>query len=288
MIRIKTINITFFLSLIFHLFLFIIINQIKEKPLAFEDLREITFIDQSYRPEVAKIITPASGRSLGKKEKIDEALGEEIAPLDLTKNIEKSQGKIDLRYFSLEKAEELTAIKININNNSPTKTVEEILQEQPIKLTTGEKREGIGFGVYSEIKEAEPINLEAKILKKEKPIEFKESKEEMKTSLNENQGKNIKIAVTGPISQRKILKKVLPQYPHWAIEKGICGYLVLKIWVSPEGKVEDNVEVIETSGYPELDNLAIKVIKEWTFEPLAENEKKEIQWGIIKFRFELI
>lgn len=288
MIRIKTINITFFLSLIFHLFLFIIINQIKEKPLAFEDLREITFIDQSYRPEVAKIITPASGRGLGKKEKIDEALGEEIAPLDLTKNIEKSQGKIDLRYFSLEKAEELTAIKININNNSPTKTVEEILQEQPIKLTTGEKREGIGFGVYSEIKEAEPINLEAKILKKEKPIEFKESKEEMKTSLNENQGKNIKIAVTGPISQRKILKKVLPQYPHWAIEKGICGYLVLKIWVSPEGKVEDNVEVIETSGYPELDNLAIKVIKEWTFEPLAENEKKEIQWGIIKFRFELI
>jgi TonB family protein len=288
MIRIKTINITFFLSLIFHLFLFIIINQIKEKPLAFEDLREITFIDQSYRPEVAKIITSASGRGLGKKEKIDEALGEEIAPLDLTKNIEKSQGKIDLRYFSLEKAEELTAIKININNNSPTKTVEEILQEQPIKLTTGEKREGIGFGVYSEIKEAEPINLEAKILKKEKPIEFKESKEEMKISLNENQGKNIKIAVTGPISQRKILKKVLPQYPHWAIEKGICGYLVLKIWVSPEGKVEDNVEVIETSGYPELDNLAIKVIKEWTFEPLAENEKKEIQWGIIKFRFELI
>jgi protein TonB len=288
MIRIKTINITFFLSLIFHLFLFIIINQIKEKPLAFEDLREITFIDQSYRPEVAKIITSASGRGLGKKEKIDEALGEEIAPLDLTKNIEKSQGKIDLRYFSLEKAEELTAIKININNNSPTKTVEEILQEQPIKLTTGEKREGIGFGVYSEIKEAEPINLEAKILKKEKPIEFKESKEEMKISLNENQGKNIKIAVTGPISQRKILKKVLPQYPHWAIEKGICGYLVLKIWVSPEGKVEDNVEVIETSGYPELDNLAIKVIKEWTFEPLAENEKKEIEWGIIKFRFELI
>jgi protein TonB len=288
MIRIKTINITFFLSLIFHLFLFIIINQIKEKPLAFEDLREITFIDQSYRPEVAKIITSASGRGLGKKEKIDEALGEEIAPLDLTKNIEKSQGKIDLRYFSLEKDEELTAIKININNNSPTKTVEEILQEQPIKLTTGEKREGIGFGVYSEIKEAEPINLEAKILKKEKPIEFKESKEEMKISLNENQGKNIKIAVTGPISQRKILKKVLPQYPHWAIEKGICGYLVLKIWVSPEGKVEDNVEVIETSGYPELDNLAIKVIKEWTFEPLAENEKKEIQWGIIKFRFELI
>jgi protein TonB len=288
MIRIKTINITFFLSLIFHLFLFIIINQIKEKPLAFEDLREITFIDQSYRPEVAKIITSASGRGLGKKEKIDEALGEEIAPLDLTKNIEKSQGKIDLRYFSLEKAEELTAIKININNNSPTKTVEEILQEQPIKLTTGEKREGIGFGVYSEIKEAEPINLEAKILKKEKPIEFKESKEEMKISLNEKQGKNIKIAVTGPISQRKILKKVLPQYPHWAIEKGICGYLVLKIWVSPEGKVEDNVEVIETSGYPELDNLAIKVIKEWTFEPLAENEKKEIQWGIIKFRFELI
>ena len=288
MIRIKTINITFFLSLIFHLFLFITINQIKEKPLAFEDLREITFIDQSYRPEVAKIITSASGRGLGKKEKIDEALGEEIAPLDLTKNIEKSQGKIDLRYFSLEKDEELTAIKININNNSPTKTVEEILQEQPIKLTTGEKREGIGFGVYSEIKEAEPINLEAKILKKEKPIEFKESKEEMKISLNENQGKNIKIAVTGPISQRKILKKVLPQYPHWAIEKGICGYLVLKIWVSPEGKVEDNVEVIETSGYPELDNLAIKVIKEWTFEPLAENEKKEIQWGIIKFRFELI
>ena len=294
MMRIKTINIALLISLTFHLCLFIVINQIKEKKSLFEDLHEITFIDQSYRPEVAKIINLSKGdfRKKGegenKKEKIAEASAEEIVPLDLTKNMEKSQGKIDLNYFSLEKGADMEAIKINLNTRTTPKTIEEILQEEPIKLTTGGKKEGIVFGVYQEIKEAEPINLEAKILKKEKPIKFKESKEEMEISLNETKEKNIKIALAGPISQRKILKKVLPKYPNWAIEKGICGSLVLKIWVLPEGKVEDNVEIIETSGYPELDNLVIKVIKEWEFEPLAENVKKEMQWGIIRFRFELI
>ncbi len=63
--------------------------------------------------------------------------------------------------------------------------------------------------------------------------------------------------------------------------------VILKIWVTPEGKVEDNIEIVETSGYPQLDKIVMEAIREWLFAPLEENAKKETQWGIIKFRFEL-
>lgn len=287
MSKIKTIDIAVLLSTILHFSLLFLFSQLKEKEFIYEDLREITFIDQSYRPEVAKVIKPTksvAGNLEENKEVKKITEGEtEISPIDLTKKIEISQGKINLNYFQAEKEEGIDVIKISTNARA-TKTVEEILKEEPIKLISREKSSGMSFGVYGE--EKEPINLEAKSLKRDKKIEWQEkSSEELKITTQEK--KEAEIAIAGPISERKILKKFLPKYPNWAIEKGISGFVILKIWVTPEGKVEENIEIIGTSGYPQLDKIVMEAIREWVFAPLEENVKKERQWGIIKFRFEL-
>lgn len=285
--KVKTIDIAILFSVVIHFFLFFLFGQLKEKEITYEDLREITFVDQSYRPEVAKIIKPTkSAQSNFEKNKEIKKIEEEeteISPVDLTKRMEITQGKINLNYFSLGKEEGIDVIKISPNKGT-TKTIEEILKEEPIKLVSREKSRGVAFGVYQE--EKEPINLETKNLKKDKKIEWQEkSSEELKTPTQAK--KQTEIAIAGPISERKILKKFLPKYPSWAIEKGISGYVILKIWVTPDGKVEDNIEIVETSGYPQLDKIVMEAIREWLFAPLDENTKKEIQWGIIKFRFEL-
>ncbi|MEO0086741.1 MAG: energy transducer TonB [candidate division WOR-3 bacterium] len=285
--KIKTIDIAILFSVIIHFFLLFLFSQLKEKEIIYEDLREITFIDQSYRPEVAKIIKPTKSTqdNFERNQKVKKFEGEEteIPPVDLTKKIEISQGRIDLNYFSFGKEEGMDVIKIN-TDRKVTKTIEEILKEEPIKLVSREKSSGVSFGVYQE--EKEPINLETKTLKKEKKIEWQEKpSEELRIPTKEK--KATEIAIAGPISERKILKKFLPKYPSWAIEKGIGGYVILKIWVTPDGKVEDNIEIIETSGYPQLDKIVMEAIKDWIFAPLEENTKKEKQWGIIKFRFEL-
>ncbi|MCS7250476.1 MAG: energy transducer TonB [candidate division WOR-3 bacterium] len=285
--KIKTIDIAILLSVLFHFSLLFLFNQIKEKEFTYEDLREITFIDQSYRPEVAKVIKPTKKGEENvkniKENNIEKREAEELATVDLTKKIAISQGKINLNYFQIEKEEGFDVIKIN-TDKKPTKTIEEILKEEPIKLTMREKSSEIGFGVYKE--REEPISLETKILKKEKKIEWQEkSNQELKIPIS--QEKQTEINIAGPISERKILKKSLPKYPSWAIEKRISGFVILKIWVTPEGKVEENIEIIESSGYPQLDKIVLETIKEWVFAPLEKETKKEIQWGIIKFRFEL-
>ncbi len=164
--KIKTIDIALLLSVVTHFLLLFLFSQLKEKETIYEDLREITFVDQSYRPEVAKIIKPTKKiqENLADNKEIKKSEEEtEISPIDLTKGIEMSRGKINLNYFSLGKEEGMDVIKISPDKGT-TKTIEEILKEEPIKLVSREKISGINLGIYQE--EKEPINLETRNLKK--------------------------------------------------------------------------------------------------------------------------
>lgn len=108
-------------------------------------------------------------------------------------------------------------------------------------------------------------------------IEYLPSEEEKTLSEKRKRG------IRGPLGEgRKIELQIKPIYPEWIREKGITGIVEVKCWVLPSGEVR-NAEVCQSSGSPELDDLAAKYLMMWKFEPIKE---RKIQWGIVPFVFE--
>jgi TonB family protein len=91
--------------------------------------------------------------------------------------------------------------------------------------------------------------------------------------------------ISGPLTNRPITYKVIPEYPAWAEEQGIMGSVRLYFTVDSGGNVRSGIRVTKTTGYPALDQLGIDALKQWKFAPLAGAE--EGQWGIITFNFSL-
>jgi len=91
----------------------------------------------------------------------------------------------------------------------------------------------------------------------------------------------------GPLSNRDILRQVIPPYPDWAKKKGIFASVSLYFFVLHSGIVKDNVVIQTTSGYPKLDKLSIDSLMKWRFAPLPRKDYGKEQWGIITFRFKL-
>ncbi|MDI6809154.1 MAG: energy transducer TonB [Candidatus Eisenbacteria bacterium] len=90
----------------------------------------------------------------------------------------------------------------------------------------------------------------------------------------------------GPVGRRLVLSSVLPGYPEWARRKGIESEVVLKFWVSANGKVK-NVEVTRFSGVPEFDQLAENALYKWRFESLNPQEPQVDEWGVISMLWRL-
>jgi TonB family protein len=92
--------------------------------------------------------------------------------------------------------------------------------------------------------------------------------------------------ISGPLMNRAISFKVIPEYPAWAEEQGIMGSVRLYFTVDSAGNVRSGIRVTKTTGYPALDQLGIDALKKWKFAPL-KTESDEGQWGIITFNFSL-
>ena len=92
------------------------------------------------------------------------------------------------------------------------------------------------------------------------------------------------LEISGPLAGRKILSLSLPKYPDWAREKEIEADVVIRFFVSADGRVMDRMILERTSGYPELDQLSMDALKKFVFVPL---QGEDDQWGIITFRFRL-
>jgi len=57
-----------------------------------------------------------------------------------------------------------------------------------------------------------------------------------------------------------------PRYPWTARAQGHQGRVVLSVWVSPEGRA-DELAVLQSSGYPNLDRAAVEAVQRWRFRP---------------------
>ncbi|MEO0098500.1 MAG: energy transducer TonB [candidate division WOR-3 bacterium] len=291
--RLKPTEISLALSILFHLLLFLFFNSRRERVFSYEEIKEVSLIDQTYRPEVAKILPPPKEGFGPIEAEVPASVtgtgggGEEVA-YDLNRKLERSQAKIDLSRF--ETGEEMGAIRIADKIKGVTKTTEEILKEAPVPLTHGARRGtgGLGIAGYPGVLEEPAIKLETKPVEKPKEKLLERKGKEEVTSVLPSVCQQSAIVVSGPISERKILRKVLPRYPDWALKKGVSGTIIIRLWVTPEGDVRENMEVVESSGYPDLDRAVLMALASWKFAPLPENVKKETQWGLVTVRFELM
>ncbi|OVE78069.1 hypothetical protein BVX98_01455, partial [bacterium F11] len=94
-------------------------------------------------------------------------------------------------------------------------------------------------------------------------------------------------SMEGPLKYRKILKMELPPYPRWAEEKGLEASVSIRLWVNPKGRVIDNMYLEKTTGYSELDHLAMEALRRFIFVSLPDDQLQEDEWGVATFRYEL-
>lgn len=92
--------------------------------------------------------------------------------------------------------------------------------------------------------------------------------------------------ITGPLKDRKIERQILPEYPSWAQAQGIEAAVVLEFTVDPMGFVKEAVVVRRTSGYPRLDESAIRALRQWKFAALDGSANRE-EVGTITFNYSL-
>ncbi len=69
----------------------------------------------------------------------------------------------------------------------------------------------------------------------------------------------------------KPIKSIRPDYPKGARQRGESGDVVLEIRISATGSVE-SVAVVNSSGYPELDNAAVKAVLRAPFTPARSED----------------
>jgi protein TonB len=82
------------------------------------------------------------------------------------------------------------------------------------------------------------------------------------------------------------LKNRSPAYPRLAREAGYEGKVILNVEVSPEGKCV-NIQIVKSTGYPILDNTALKAVKQWSFKPAYLFNRPVSAWVEVPVSFKL-
>jgi TonB family protein len=266
-----------------------------------EDLKQVTFMDVTYRPEVAKILPKSAFGGGGTSDALDASVptyasgvaAEEVPSIDMSASLERdqSQAKIDLDRYELDRGEGgMDVIRLG---GSGTKSTEEILAQPRVELARGLGGRGSGTGVpglrgYPGVAQPQAqLTIEHRSLAKPaaRALPQMSTRDLPKVEAPVSQGSQFMIA--GPISQRMICAKVVPRYPKWALDRRISGTVVVRIWVMPSGQVKGAPTVETSSGYPDLDQVVVSALRGWEFAPLGAGVKAEDQWGVVTFRFSL-
>lgn len=98
-------------------------------------------------------------------------------------------------------------------------------------------------------------------------------------------GDGASCVISGQLAERKVLKRVNPEYPEWARALDVGGAVVLSFTVSPDGRVMNDIQV-ENSTVEALNPVAVEALRRWRFAPLDPGDT-EIQKGNIIMMFSL-
>jgi len=260
------------------------------------DLQEVTFMDVTYRPEVAQVlskIAPGGGGDASDAAAYGPGstyTDEDVPALDLNSTLDRdnSQAKIDLDRYELDRGDGLGTIRLGGEGSG--KSNDEILAQPRVALNRGPGRgPGTpGLRGFPGVPQPEAqLTIEHRPLAKAPTTQLPQMNTQDLPKVTGPVSKGTNFMVAGPISQRKIVSKVVPRYPQWALQQRISGTVVIRIWVQPGGKVKGTPTVESSSGYPDLDQVVVNALKAWEFAPLEAGAKSEDQWGVITFRFTL-
>ncbi len=300
--RSRSFEIALLISVVLHIGSILLISRLKPAVSPEWNLNEISFMDVTYRPEVAKVISPSSvsaggtGGTAAEREKaVDYVPGgatEEVAPIDLSATLERppSQARIELDRYEVARAGDMDVIRIGGIGSS--QSTEEILAQAPIALSRGGVVSGGSKGLQGipgvpQQSEQPQLTIEHRPISKPTPVNPLPQPAPSEPTVLTAVAKGTTFQIAGPISQRGIIKKVKPKYPKWAIEQHISGTVMVRIWVLPNGTVKGIPQVLSSSGYPELDQVVVEAVRVWEFAPLGTDVKPEEQWGDITFIFQL-
>lgn len=103
----------------------------------------------------------------------------------------------------------------------------------------------------------------------------------------EQEGGPVSWQLEGPVGTRRLLRRAVPACPDWVSARGLDLIVQLKFMVLENGSVKEGVLIRKTSGFPELDRVAIEALRRWTFQSLSKDKgaRAPETWGVVTFRF---
>jgi TonB family protein len=287
------------LSLALHLMLLLLLKRnIPQGGL--EHIDEITFIDPTL-PEGVKA-EPAKRGILDMFFQKEEVVSGEPGPaplpdaeptplgIDLTpKDMDRSQAAISLDQG--EGPDGITEV-IRVAKPGEGKSTQDILAQAPISVSGGKSMDKGDFGgLFSTPGGASGPALEIdqgkKVEKTPEDLARAITKAPKKEEVTAAPVAKASYSITGALRDRKVLRKILPEYPEWAQQKGATAIVALHLSVDPDGSVQTSIFVEQTSGSGEWDREVVSALRSWRFAPLGSEVAQEVQDGVVTFRFTL-
>ncbi len=94
-------------------------------------------------------------------------------------------------------------------------------------------------------------------------------------STGSSEDSNAPVAADAVAHPPEILTYVVPVYPPKARAQKIEGRVLLMVVVDESGKVEDNVQVVDS--IPMLDQAAIDAVHQWSFTPARDSDGNPVR-----------
>jgi protein TonB len=79
---------------------------------------------------------------------------------------------------------------------------------------------------------------------------------------------------------------VKPRYPDSARRRGIEGTVIVKAYVTEQGRVKE-VQVEQSTGHADLDQAAVEAVGRWRFDPARRGRQPVALWVSIPVKFVL-
>ncbi len=64
-----------------------------------------------------------------------------------------------------------------------------------------------------------------------------------------------------------LIKKIEPEYPSGFIAHGAKGRGRFRLTINAKSGLVDEVKIVQSTGYQDLNKLAVKALLQWTFKP---------------------
>jgi hypothetical protein len=275
----RTLNLSFLISLSLHLLVVVITSVLFVQPVPHERPRRVVEVEIVSSPRqkpthLTKRRPPSKRLKISRQKEVSHKVSSLVARL----REERMRIGAVLRAHGGEEMAKLDgAVQYGI-------LAEEVGEEGPLFERVERGMEwGEGPITTSEvIQKGKPLIYkigEGTSLENPSKIKPLEEKEKIKTERRPK--REDRYPIEGPAEERKILYQKKIPLPDWVEREGRSLRARFKFWVLPSGWV-DRVEKIETFGYPEIDDLALKTIRCWRF-----SEGEEEVWGIVSIRIQL-